>query len=65
MTEIAAINVGKWSVGRDNAMGAAVIKLEWTNRPPLALIIPIDQATEIAKALLDLGNAPSSPNRPN
>lgn len=65
MAKFDGIAVGKWSVGRDDVSGAAVIKLEWTDRRALGLIVPIDQAVALGKALCDLENRPRSIRLPN
>lgn len=65
VANIGVINVGKWSVGRDNTTGNAVLKLDWTDKPSLALIIPMEDAEAIGKALRVLARKSAAPKRPH
>ena len=53
MSELQAILVGKWSVGYHHPDGMNILKLEFSDRPPLHLAFPRQQAEEIAKAFLE------------
>lgn len=63
---IEALQVGKWRVGFDHKTGQAVVILEFADRSPLAIMVPIDVAPELGRALIGLNeDGQSSPARPN
>lgn len=47
------IKVGKWAVGMDRNTGDTIIRFEFLDRAPLEFLVPKEQATEIARAMLD------------
>ena len=54
MSELEAIALGKWSVGYDHLSGQAVLMMEFADRPPLAVVMPMDQVPLISMALNNL-----------
>lgn len=67
MTEaVSATQIGAWKVGYDHRSKMAVIVFEFTDRPPIPFVIPIEDASRLARALLALDTpGQSSPHRPN
>ena len=51
--EIQAILVGKWVIGYDHASKHTVVRIEFSDRPPLHLAFAPENAVDLAKAILD------------
>lgn len=65
-SEIDTIQLGKWTTGFDHKSKQAVVIMEFSDRPKLALMVPVDQLQALGQALINLNQeGVSSPARPN
>jgi hypothetical protein len=52
MAEQQAILVGKWTVGFHHSTAGTILKFDFSDRDPIVLIVPKEQATELARGIL-------------
>lgn len=63
---VSAIQIGAWKVGYDHQSQRAVIVFEFIDQAPLNFVLPIEEASRLARALLALDTpGQPSPHRPN
>jgi hypothetical protein len=62
---VEAIIVGKWSVGLAGNNNMTILHFEFTDRAPLTLALPLDQAAQIAAAIQSQQKSPPEPTRMN
>ena len=58
MAEMTAIKVGRWNLGLIPADKTRILMLQFTDREPINLAIPSDEAIKMARAILEQENNP-------